>query len=172
MALVVVTVLWFTALGACFGSLLNVFIYRLPRAMSMVRPPSSCPQCSREIAWYDNIPVIGWLLLGGRCRWCQAAISIRYPLVEALVAMEWTAVFFGLIVWLQARHRHNWADAVRAIWENDSPRALHLAVGIVLLLYWVTGAVLWAYDRQPVPRRWLMLGAGTALAWTAVWGIV
>lgn len=81
------------ALGSTFGSFLNVCIYRLPREQSLVRPPSSCPSCGHRIAWYDNVPVFGWLLLRGRCRRCRAPISVQYPLIEALVALLWgTAV--------------------------------------------------------------------------------
>lgn len=166
--LVVITLLWFAALGACFGSLLNVFVYRLPLGLSMVHPPSSCPKCSREIGWYDNIPVFGWVLLRGRCRWCRTAISVRYPLVEALVMLEWTAVFLWLIARLQRVH-HNWADAVRAVWEFESPRVMLESLGLALLLYWLTGTVLFVIDRKPIPRRWGMLGLGTFTAWLAVW---
>ena len=64
------------ALGSAVGSFLNVLIYRLPREMSVVRtPPSSCPACSAPIRWYDNIPLISWLVLRGRCRACRAPIS-------------------------------------------------------------------------------------------------
>jgi leader peptidase (prepilin peptidase)/N-methyltransferase len=71
------------ALGAAVGSFLNVLIHRLPREMSVIRtPPSSCPACSTPIRWYDNIPLVSWLLLRGRCRACKAPISLRYPLVE------------------------------------------------------------------------------------------
>lgn len=70
--------------GACVGSFLNVCIYRLPAGESVVSPPSRCPACGREISWYDNIPVISFLLLSGRCRSCRSAISWRYPSVEML----------------------------------------------------------------------------------------
>jgi leader peptidase (prepilin peptidase)/N-methyltransferase len=71
------------ALGATWGSFLNVLIYRLPRNISVLRhPPSSCPSCAVPIRWYDNLPVVSWLALRGRCRACRAPISIRYPLVE------------------------------------------------------------------------------------------
>ncbi|MEJ2582054.1 MAG: prepilin peptidase [Acidobacteriota bacterium] len=71
------------AFGAVVGSFLNVIIYRLPREISIVRtPPSSCPACSTPIRWYDNIPLISWVFLRGRCRECEAPISLRYPLVE------------------------------------------------------------------------------------------
>jgi len=68
--------------GACIGSFLNVCIYRIPAGLSIVRPPSSCPACKTEIAFYDNIPILGWLMLLGKCRVCKAPIAIRYPLVE------------------------------------------------------------------------------------------
>jgi leader peptidase (prepilin peptidase)/N-methyltransferase len=71
------------AVGAVVGSFLNVLIYRLPREISIVmRPPSSCPSCSTPIRWFDNIPLVSWLVLRGRCRACGASISVRYPLVE------------------------------------------------------------------------------------------
>jgi leader peptidase (prepilin peptidase)/N-methyltransferase len=72
-------------LGLAFGSFLNVCIYRLPRGLSVVLPVSKCPACSTPIKFYDNIPVLGWLLLRGRCRQCRAPISPRYMLVELLI---------------------------------------------------------------------------------------
>jgi leader peptidase (prepilin peptidase)/N-methyltransferase len=74
-------------LGALIGSFLNVVIWRLPRGESVVTPPSTCPSCGARIKPYDNIPVLSWLLLRGRCRNCGVAISPRYPLVEALTAV-------------------------------------------------------------------------------------
>ena len=69
--------------GTMVGSFLNVVIYRLPREISIwYRPPSSCPKCQTPIRWYDNLPVVSWLVLRARCRSCRAPISIRYPLVE------------------------------------------------------------------------------------------
>lgn len=72
--------------GALFGSFLNVVAYRLPRSESLVRPASRCPSCGTPIRPYDNIPMLSWLLLRGRCRSCSASISARYPLIEALTA--------------------------------------------------------------------------------------
>ena len=78
---------WF---GASLGSFANVLIHRLPNEQSVVRPRSRCPKCAKTIAWHDNIPVVSWLLLRGRCRGCKTRISLRYPLVEAAVAaMAW-----------------------------------------------------------------------------------
>lgn len=72
------------AFGACVGSFLNVVVYRLPRGQSLVSPPSRCPKCEHKLAWYDNVPVLGWIWLGGKCRYCRAPIAARYPIVEAL----------------------------------------------------------------------------------------
>jgi leader peptidase (prepilin peptidase)/N-methyltransferase len=69
-------------LGLAVGSFLNVCIHRIPRGQSLTRPPSRCPGCEYRLRWFDNIPVISYALLGGRCRKCRTRISIRYPLVE------------------------------------------------------------------------------------------
>jgi leader peptidase (prepilin peptidase) / N-methyltransferase len=82
------------ALGAIVGSFLNVCIYRLPLGKSIVWPASACPACGRELSWYENIPVLSFLVLRARCRTCAAPISFRYPLVEAL-----TAVMFAGAWW-------------------------------------------------------------------------
>lgn len=84
--------------GAAIGSFLNVCIYRLPKDLSIVRPPSACPSCSASIAWFDNIPIISWLVLGGKCRACKAPISARYCIVELLTAIVFFILYakFGL----------------------------------------------------------------------------
>jgi len=79
-------------LGALIGSFLNVVIHRLPRGESLVRPRSRCPECGATIAPYDNVPVLSWLVLRGRCRRCGVPISPRYPLVELLTALAFAAV--------------------------------------------------------------------------------
>ncbi|MDI9570887.1 MAG: A24 family peptidase [Pseudomonadota bacterium] len=85
-------------LGAIVGSYLNVCIYRIPRGESLVFPASRCPRCGSDIPWHDNVPIIGYLLLKGRCRHCRQRISGRYPLVEALSAALASAAYlkFGL----------------------------------------------------------------------------
>jgi leader peptidase (prepilin peptidase)/N-methyltransferase len=80
-------------LGAVIGSFLNVVIWRLPRGESLATPGSRCPHCERPIAPYDNVPVLSWLILRGRCRHCGAPISVRYPAVELLTAV----VFAGIV---------------------------------------------------------------------------
>jgi leader peptidase (prepilin peptidase)/N-methyltransferase len=83
------TLIVFFLMGAAVGSFLNVCIARWPHEQSVIRPPSRCPRCETPIKWYDNIPVLGWLRLGGRCRNCRAAISVVYPAVELAVALGW-----------------------------------------------------------------------------------
>ena len=78
--------------GLLIGSFLNVVIWRVPRGESIVSPPSHCPGCDTEIAPYDNIPVLSWLVLRGRCRHCGTRISVRYPLVELASAGLWVAM--------------------------------------------------------------------------------
>jgi leader peptidase (prepilin peptidase) / N-methyltransferase len=75
--------------GLVFGSFLNVVVHRVPRQESIVRPASRCPSCGHELSARDNIPVISWLLLKGRCRYCRAPISARYPAGELLTAAVW-----------------------------------------------------------------------------------
>ncbi len=88
-------------LGLCFGSFLNVCLSRWPTGESIVHPRSHCRDCARTLAWWENLPVVSWIALRGRCRTCSTWISIRYPLVEAAVAALWAiAVNQGLWVWV------------------------------------------------------------------------
>ena len=82
------------AFGAVVGSFLNVCIHRLPIGASIVWPASACPRCQRELSWYENIPVVSILVLRARCRTCQAPISVRYPLVEALTSALFVAAWW------------------------------------------------------------------------------
>lgn len=77
--------------GAAIGSFLNVCIFRWPEGVSVVSPPSRCPECEAPIAWRDNIPVLSWFALGGKCRRCRSPISPVYPAVEAATALIWMA---------------------------------------------------------------------------------
>lgn len=77
--------------GACVGSFLNVCVYRLPAGESVVRPRSRCGECSTPIGWRDNVPILSWVLLRGRCRSCGTGISPQYPLVELVTALLWLA---------------------------------------------------------------------------------
>ena len=94
-----------TALGLVVGSFLNVCIYRLPRDESIAWPGSHCTACNRELSWYENVPVISWAVLGGRCRTCRTGISIRYPIVETITGALFLAAYFvfGLTPMLAVR---------------------------------------------------------------------
>jgi len=81
------------AFGCCVGSFLNVVIYRLPRDKSIITPPSACPACGKRIHFYDNIPLISWLLLGAKCRYCKASISPRYFIIELLTGLIFVSLF-------------------------------------------------------------------------------
>ena len=80
-------------IGACIGSFLNVCISRWPAEQSIVAPRSRCPGCGHEIRWFENIPLVSWLVLKGRCKGCSKPISIQYPLVELAVGLGWLATF-------------------------------------------------------------------------------
>jgi leader peptidase (prepilin peptidase) / N-methyltransferase len=90
--MIALLVLFVVLVGLVIGSFLNVVIWRVPRGESVVRPPSHCPSCGHDVRPRDNVPVLSWLLLRGRCRDCDAPISVRYPLVEAA-----TAALFGVL---------------------------------------------------------------------------
>ncbi|MBD2255097.1 prepilin peptidase [Nostoc parmelioides] len=81
------------ALGASIGSFINVVVYRLPAGLSILWPPSRCPHCLNQLKAYDNVPVLGWIWLKGRCRFCKNPISIRYPVVEAMTGIIFLCIF-------------------------------------------------------------------------------
>lgn len=83
---------WIAVIGLCVGSFLTVVTSRVPLGGSILAPPSSCPSCGAAIRWYDNIPVVSWILLRGRCRRCRTTIPLRYPALELVVGMV-----FGVI---------------------------------------------------------------------------
>lgn len=86
-------------IGAAVGSFLNVVIWRVPRGESIVRPPSHCPNCGAPVRPRDNVPIISWLLLRGRCRSCSGRISPRYPIIEAVTALAFGAVVLRGLEW-------------------------------------------------------------------------
>ncbi len=137
------------AVGACVGSFLNVVIYRLPRGLSVVTPPSSCPVCGHRIPPWWNLPLVSWVLLRGRCRWCGASIPARYLLVELGGGLLATAclwrygptlqglVFFALLAALGAVAVIDWQHMI----IPDSISLGFLALGLVLAPLSGTGIV-------------------------------
>ncbi|PSO83184.1 MAG: prepilin peptidase [Cyanobacteria bacterium QS_5_48_63] len=136
--IVVIAALIVFALGASIGSFLNVVIYRLPAGMSILRPPSRCPVCSHKLGKSENVPILGWLWLRGRCRHCRTRISIRYPLVESVGGLLFLLVFWQFGVSIQTLGYWaflGWLLALSLIdWETMTlPNALtqsSLAVGL------------------------------------------
>jgi leader peptidase (prepilin peptidase) / N-methyltransferase len=133
---------WLTALfllGVVFGSFGNVVIWRLPRRESLSHPGSHCPHCDSAIAWYDNVPLVSWMLLRGKCRACGAPISIRYPLVEAISGLLWLSagLRFGLTLTTAAAVVLFYLLQLLAFIDMDTMRlpnalvALLAAIGVV-----------------------------------------
>ena len=130
-------------LGLAFGSFLNVCIYRLPRELSVVRPRSACPGCERPIAAYDNIPVLSWLILRGRCRNCKISISPRYLVVELLTG----AIFL----------------ATYAHFGNSLATLKYCAFGFLLL-----GLIFTDAETQLLPDKMTLPGLALGLAFSLV----
>ncbi len=163
-------VAWLAIMGLAIGSFLNVVVHRVPRGLSVVSPPSACPNCEHEIRWYDNVPVASWLVLGGKCRDCATPISARYPLVEAGTAVLFAAVGlrFGLTALLPALLFLAATGFALALIDMDVQRlpfAITVpATGVVIALLAVAGfADGWG------PANVALLSAGI---WLAVYGTI
>lgn len=181
--------------GAIIGSFLNVVVYRLPHGMSLMRPGSQCPKCEHPIRWYDNVPILGWFLLDGKCRDCGAQISKRYPLVEFAVGLMFLAL--GWSDWVQPQRQAKEFAAAQAEarvtaqieggpgafageqGERNSPETeINLEEYLwplgfhLLLLCPLLAALLIDFDGQRLPRRLITwpaaLGILLAMYWPAV----
>lgn len=107
--LIQITVIILTIiLGLAVGSFLNVVIYRLPNNMSLAKPASHCPKCNNPIKWYDNIPVLSYIILGGKCRHCKEKISLRYPFVELLNTALWVLCLLMFTNYIVPSFEMNW----------------------------------------------------------------
>ena len=124
--------------GLCVGSFLNVVIARLPAGRSIVHPGSACPRCGAQIAWYDNVPLVSYALLGARCRMCDASISWRYPAIELMCG-----VLFALAY----------------LWFGLSPRLLaaHIFIAALVAITWID------LDHQIIPDVLSLPGIGVGL---------
>ncbi len=136
----------FFVVGGAFGSFLNVVAYRSPRRMSLLFPPSRCPNCEHAIRWRDNVPILGWLWLGGQCRDCHAPISPRYPLVELLLAVSGSLVAWKLMT---------------PVIVDSSVGQSSVLLDVAALVFWMTlvwvlvCAALVEFDGHSVPH-WLL----------------
>jgi leader peptidase (prepilin peptidase) / N-methyltransferase len=138
------------AFGAAIGSFVNVVAYRLPRRESLVKPRSRCPQCGTQIAGYDNVPVLSWILLRGRCRHCKAPIPVRYPLVEALTALLFVVV--GLRVGLEETLLPALALTITLVAAAETDLEHHIIPNRLMATSAIAGVTLWAiadYSRLP-----------------------
>ncbi len=131
--------------GACIGSFLNVVVYRLPAGLSLLHPPSRCPSCLHPLGKTENVPVLGWLWLKGKCRWCHSPVSPRYPLVEAL-----TGFLFVLVV---NQFGINW-----------------LSGGYCLLISWLISLALIDFDTMILPNYLTQSGFVMGLVFHFIWG--
>ena len=131
--------------GLLIGSFLNVVVYRVPAKRSIVSPPSACPHCGAPIRWADNIPVVSWIVLRGKCRDCGAPISVRYPLVEL-----GTGVFFaGVALWflLTQLPRERW---------SSTPTTVAPVLALIAYLYLAAVSIALALidlDTRTLPNR-------------------
>ncbi|CAN5488617.1 A24 family peptidase [soil metagenome] len=140
-------------LGLLFGSFLNVCISRLPKHESIVHPPSHCPRCGKPIRWFDNIPVVGWLILMGRCRDCKEPISWRYPVVELVVALWFarSAVLIGdLILAVQNGSSHLSGSALINLGI--------VQVGIAILGFLLIGLIVMDWQTHLLPDAFTLTG--------------
>lgn len=128
--------------GAAIGSFLNVCLYRWPEGESVIRPRSRCPTCATPIPWYDNVPVLSWLVLRGRCRTCGEKISVQYPAVELTVALIWLGT---------------------ALWLGPGLEAVRGAIFLTLLL----GIAIIDGKHQIIPDQFSLGGAALGLALAA-----
>lgn len=128
-------------LGLVVGSFLNVVIWRVPRGESVVAPPSACPSCGHQIAWYDNVPVVSWLVLRGRCRRCGARISPRYLVVEVLTGALFVATVL-VVGWTTALPAFLYLAAVSVALAAIDIDVHRLPDAIVLPSYPVAAALL------------------------------
>ncbi|HND55027.1 MAG TPA: prepilin peptidase, partial [Pirellulaceae bacterium] len=155
---------WITATGACFGSFMNVVIYRVPAGLSISYPPSRCPKCLHPIRGYDNIPVLSWMILRGKCRDCGNPISARYPSVEALVAF----VTMTLALTLVFPGTADLSDYLRVVVVRRPWILWSLLGGHVLVACTLICAALIDFDRQRMPLRLFvpaMLVGGVFAGW-------
>jgi leader peptidase (prepilin peptidase)/N-methyltransferase len=128
-----ILVVFWGIMGGAVGSFLNVVVYRVPLGLNLLHPPSHCPGCKRRIRSRDNVPVLSWLILRGRCRYCHTQISARYPIVEATTALMFAALAAG-------EYASRGANLpLQTLWTNQG------------------AAVVWSAKQMAWPLRWLFL---------------
>jgi leader peptidase (prepilin peptidase)/N-methyltransferase len=123
------------AFGAIVGSFINVVIYRLPAGMSVITPPSRCPTCGTRLSWWENMPILGWLLVRGRCRRCRAAISPQYMLVELFMALLFVGLYVAYFAAGPAAKVAWWGEVGGDWWlRNQISRSFPAFIALVFML--------------------------------------
>lgn len=126
--------LWVFGVGACIGSLMNVLVYRVPLGLNFITPSSRCPSCQTKLTWRENIPIFGWVLLRGKCRFCRSPISPEYPIVETVVA----CLFALTYLWINASQIHtmgHWFAAWQPTWGLSGLASTWPTIVIVCTLF-------------------------------------
>ena len=138
--------------GALFGSFLNVCIVRWPEGESVVRPPSRCPRCGRQVRWYENVPVLSWIALRARCAGCGEPISALYPAIELAAALGWLLAFLTFGPTLEALRVAVFGTVLLGIAATDARRYLIPDGFTVFLLLWAlaTSMIAWGRDEPTV----------------------
>lgn len=159
---------WVFALGACFGSFLNVVIFRLPAGLSLQTPKSRCPRCETQLAAKDNIPVFGWLFLKGRCRYCGLPISARYPVIEFVCGAVFLILMLAELVTGAANLPLQDAASVTARsgywliwfgqWEVTATWLYHCCLLIIVLAIAMIG-----YDGHPPHKKLILFALAVAV---------
>lgn len=152
------------AFGCCAGSFINVIVYRLPRGQSIITPPSRCPACQTRLTWRENFPVLGWLWLRGRCRFCKGAISPEYPAIELFVGLLMAGAYVLYFMMpgdtgFLATRSPDWADAVWGTtivhtWPTFAAHALLLAGLVAMTLVDARHYII------PLEIPWALTGVG------------
>ncbi|MFQ5806511.1 MAG: prepilin peptidase [Phycisphaerae bacterium] len=146
--------------GLCVGSFLNVVIYRLPRGLSISKPAwSFCPLCKTTLRWYDNLPVLGWLLLRARCRHCHEPISAQYPLIEAITGLAFVLTYHLLFI-ADAR-----AGADQLTWPTDVPLLLAWLILVAALIVCSVMDLLWYVVDTRITDIALVAGIVLSVLW-------
>ncbi|MFK7734472.1 MAG: prepilin peptidase [Pirellulaceae bacterium] len=166
-----VVTFWFVGVGASIGSFLNVVIFRLPRKRPLLWPPSACANCQTRLKGKDNIPILAWMKLGGRCRYCDVPISARYPLVEAIVAMVFVVFFFRELLSgganLPVRSANFYNGIVWTLlypkWDLVSLYFFHMTLLVILLAWGMIN-----YDRFRVPWLSVLVSLAAFIGLTSV----
>jgi leader peptidase (prepilin peptidase) / N-methyltransferase len=159
---------WLFFLGSLLGSFANVVVYRLPRRRSLLWPPSHCPRCKHPIRWHDNIPIFGWMLLGGKCRDCGLAISSQYVFVETMFG-----ILLATIGWLEGVEGRANLPVRQFLLSDDIPSSQWVFVGYhVLLIGTLACAAMMQQDGKQISRSLLVFAGWWGLALPLVWGAV